>query len=76
MRSLLQTNNIIANITDDVIQITSCFAINTYTWHKELVCYSHIPISFKINSHTINGELTNNNLREIIYHSMTVPCDV
>ena len=75
MRSLLQTDNIVADIKGDVIQITSCLSIDKYYWRKDSACYNHIPISFEINNHTINGFLSNNNLREIIYHSIPIPCD-
>ena len=75
MRSLLQTDNILADIKGDVIQITSCLSIDKYYWRKESACYNHIPISFEINNHTINGFLSNNNLREITYHSIPIPCD-
>ena len=75
MRSLLQTDNIVADIKGDVIQITTCLSIDKYYWRKDSACYNHIPISFEINNHTINGFLSNNNLREIIYHSIPIPCD-
>ena len=75
MRSLLQTDNIVAGIKGDVIQITSCLSIDKFYWRKDSTCYNHIPISFEINNHTNYGFLSNNNLREIIYHSISISCD-
>jgi hypothetical protein len=76
LRALLQTDDIVADIRGDLLQITSCLNISTYYLRNETACYNNVPISFIINNHTItNAFLVNNHLREIVYNSIPVTCN-
>lgn len=76
MRGILHTDNIIGENKGDLIQISQCLNISQYFLRAESKCYNQIPITFVINNHTVNrGFLTNNNLREIVYNSPSIPCD-
>jgi hypothetical protein len=68
LRSLLQVENITAEIRGDVIYVWPCIEIREYELRDVVSCYENIPILFMLNNHTVNNAfLRANHLREITY---------
>ena len=77
IRSLLQRDNITAQLRGDVLFVSPCTPILTYYFRNTTKCYNSIPIYFELNNHNVtNAFLKNNNLREITYDEVHIACNL
>ena len=77
IRSLLQRDNITAQLRGDILFVSPCTLIPIYYFRNETKCYNSIPIYFELNNHNVtNAFLKNNNLREITYDEVHIACNL
>jgi hypothetical protein len=76
LRSILQMENITAEMRGDIIHVWPCIDITDYELRKESSCYDSIPISFKLNNHTVNNAfLKATHLRAVVYDDIPLSCN-
>ena len=76
MRTILQTEDIIADLRGDLLFIWPCTIITNYTIRTETDCHENIPISFELNGHLVNNAFLHaTNTREITYNDLPQQCD-
>ena len=77
IRSLLQRDNIIAQIRGDVLFVSPCTPMPTNYFRNKTKCYNSIPIYFELNNHIVTKVfLKNNNLGEITYDEVHIACNL